>query len=116
MLQDDMRPDIKESDWRRFKKLHAVALERFCEQVLREVARAGADKSKTPHKRYLEVFRLIQRRDRELADAFDDFRRSTAVRQLYIIRAYGLLTEAELSEFSPEVRGELEHLREFHRG
>ena len=32
--------DIKESDWKVFRKLREVALERYCERVLKEVRHA----------------------------------------------------------------------------
>jgi hypothetical protein len=39
-----------------------------------------------------------------MARAFDDFRRSTAVMQLGIMRRMKLLTDEELSVFSPETQ------------
>ena len=33
-----MQRTISESDWKLFRQLHALALERFCERVLSEVA------------------------------------------------------------------------------
>ena len=50
------------------------------------------------------MFALLRRRDRELAEAFDDARRSAACRQLAVIRSHGLLTEEEFARFSPEAR------------
>jgi hypothetical protein len=50
------------------------------------------------------VFELLQQRDKELAEAFDDLRRSTAWRQLAVIRSHGLLTEEELARFSPQTQ------------
>jgi hypothetical protein len=38
---------IKESDWRIFRELHDVALERFCRRVLEGVERLSADSAKT---------------------------------------------------------------------
>lgn len=95
---------IKESDWKLFRQLHPIALERFCQRVLGEIVHAAADTGKSAHQRYLDVFRLIERRDKELAHAFDDLRRSTALTQIAIIQSHGLLTEEEFSRFSPETR------------
>jgi hypothetical protein len=100
-----MAREISESDWKLFRQLHPVALERFCERVLSEVGRLASDTGKSAHERYVAVFQLLQRRDKELAEAFDDLRRSTAWRQLAIIRSRGLLTEEEFARFSPETRG-----------
>lgn len=95
---------ISESDWKVFRRLREVALERFCQRVLDEIGRVAADENKTSHERYLAVCKLIERRDGELADAFDDPRRSAALQQLACIQSHELLTEEEMSRFSPETR------------
>jgi hypothetical protein len=107
-----MGNNIPESDWKVFRKLHPVALERFCQRVLSEVSRLAADDSKTSHERYLAVFKLIKQRDGEIADAFNDFRRSTAVRQLAAIQLHELLSDEELAGFSPETRNTVQALLE----
>ena len=93
---------ISESDWKVFRQLHPLALERFCERILAEVAEVGADTGKSAHERYLAMYRLVKRRDKEVAEAFNDLRRSTAWRQLALFRSWGLLTEEEFARFSPE--------------
>jgi hypothetical protein len=95
---------ISEPDWKVFRQLHPVALERFCEQVLAEVGQLAADTAQSAHARYLAVYRLMEQRDRELGDTFNDKRRSTAFVQIACIRARGLLTEEEFARFSPETR------------
>jgi hypothetical protein len=100
-----MTRQIPESDWKLFRQLHPVALERFCERTLSEVGRLAADSGKSAHERYLAMYRLLQRRDKELAQAFDDMRRSTAWHQLAILRSRGLLTDEEFARFSSETQG-----------
>lgn len=95
---------IAESDWRRFKKLREVALDRFCRQVLDECQVICRKDSSTAHERYGELFGLLQDRNREMARAFDDLRRSTATHCLIVMHQLGLLTEQELSEFSSDVQ------------
>jgi hypothetical protein len=93
---------ISEPDWKLFSRLHPVARERFCERVLAEAGSVLAGTGTSAHERYVALFRLVRERDQELADAFDDFRRSTARMQLAILRSRGLLTDAEFAGFSPE--------------
>ena len=50
------------------------------------------------------MYELLQERDEALARAFDDFRRSTALMQLAIMRRMGLLTDDELSVFSEQTQ------------
>jgi hypothetical protein len=99
-----MARDISEPDWKLFRQLHPLALERFCERALADVGRLASEAGKSAHERYLAVFRLLQRRDKELAEAFNDLRRSAALLQLAILCSRGLVTDEELARFSPETR------------
>ena len=95
---------IPESDWKHFRKLREVALERFCERVLGEIGRIASNGTTSSHARYLEIFKLTENRDDELARAFNDSRRSTAIFQLAAIYSLGLLQQDELDGFSSETR------------
>jgi hypothetical protein len=99
-----MSHTISESDWKLFRQLREIALDRFCQRVLSEIDRLAADAQKTSHERYLAIHRHLKRRDEELASAFDDPRRSTALQQLACIRAYTLLTEEEMLRFNRDTR------------
>ena len=103
-----MSSDILESDWRRFKEVHARLLERYCSRGLEEVVAASGGIEGSAHDRYLKIHQLIQTRDEEMANAFNDFRRSTAVMQLGIMRRMKLLTDEELSLFSEQTRVRVE--------
>jgi hypothetical protein len=100
--------DIPESDWRRFKEVHTKLLERYCSRILEEVVAASRDARGSPHDHYLKVYKLITERDEQLSNAFDDFRRSTAVMQLGIMRRMKLLTDEELGLFSEQTRTRVE--------
>ena len=95
---------IAESDWKKFKRVRALALERFSQWVLDDAARIHARKSSTAYERYLELYRLFQDRDRGMAKTFDDPRRSTASLSLMLMWRQGLVTEEEMSAFSPELQ------------
>jgi hypothetical protein len=97
--------EISESDWKLFRQLQPLALERFCRRVLSEVNRLASAAGQSSHEQYLAVFRLIECRDKELAEAFDNPRRSSALLQLARLRAQELLTEEEFACFSAEARG-----------
>jgi len=99
-----MMREIKESDWKILRQVHKEAVERFCKQILSEVERINSDSAKSYHQRYLDLWKVLRQRDKELGDTFDDLRRSTAFTQLAAMKARGLLTEDELSRFSQEIR------------
>ena len=107
-----MANEIKESDWKLFRQLHPVALERFCERVLAEVQAAVTDTSEGSHDRYLKLFDLVRERDKTIGRLFNDPRRSNALILLVNIKQEGLLTAEEFARFSPETRERIENIEE----
>jgi hypothetical protein len=103
-----MAREIKESDWKLFRRLHPIALGRFCQRVIEEVASTTSSCADGHHDCYLKLFELMRSRDREMASAFNDLRRSNAFILLANIKELGLLTEEELMQFSPDARDALE--------
>src|SRR6202158_6034629 len=99
---------IKEADWKVLRRLHPLALERFCERVLAEIERATHLSAQSAHQRYLDIFKTIEQRDREIASIFDDPKRSNALTMLARMRAEGLLMEDEFSSLSPETRAAIQ--------
>ncbi|MDH3437293.1 MAG: hypothetical protein OEN48_09935, partial [Betaproteobacteria bacterium] len=93
-----------------FRKVRDVALERFCERVIGELSQAASDGGNTFHRRYLMIYELVQERDDEIARAFNNPRRSSALLQLAQLVSLGLLTDDELRSFTPRTQGVLEAL------
>jgi hypothetical protein len=109
-----MATEIKESDWKLFRRLQKIDLERFCERVLKEVQVAAGDHAEGYHDSYLKLYALIRDRDQTIGRAFNDPRRSNAFILLANIVHEDLLTAAELDQFSPEARqviDVIEHVR-----
>lgn len=105
-----MSSDIPESDWKAFRKLREVALERFCERVMSDIDRIVSARDMSFHKRYLQIFELITERDGKIARAFNNPRRSTAIVQLVAMRALDLVTEEELLVFTPATQTVVQEL------
>jgi hypothetical protein len=103
--------DIKESDWKVFRRLRELALERYCRRVLGEVRRLVEKEGGNSHERYRKLWELLRARDETLGRAFDDPRRSQALIQLLNIMNDELLTDDELNQFSIELRDHLEGIR-----
>jgi hypothetical protein len=80
--------------------LHGELLERFCARVLDEVSATIRAGDGTARDRYFQTDEILQNRHKELARAFDDFRRSTADMQLATMRRMELLTDQDLAAFS----------------
>ena len=99
-----MRSDINETDWKVLRRVHPLALERFCEGVLGEVERFVRHRALSHHERYVEIFKLMQRRDGDIARLFNDPKRSRALTMLAHMRSEGVLTEEEFSSLSQQTR------------
>jgi hypothetical protein len=107
-----MSVTIPEADWRVFRSLHPIWVDRFCKRLNDELLRTLSDDSRDAHEKYLAAYKLMQKRDKEIANAFDDFRRSTAFVQIAIIRKLGVITDDEFGRFSESLRALLQHLRD----
>lgn len=99
-----MSADFPESDWKALRAAKDAALDRFCARVLDECRAVMDDQSTSHHKRYLRLFKLLEERDDELASAFNDMRRSTALWRIAWIRYLKLFTDEEWERFSPRTR------------
>ena len=112
-----MSREFPEADWKRFRVLKDLALQRFCQRILDEVKYVITEPSRTAHERYGEVYRVMKERDKEVADAFDGMSRSNAFLQLLQIRRKGLLTDEEMAQFTPETRDRVDEIiRTFSKG
>jgi len=96
--------DIPERDWKLLRELAPVALNRFCETVLRRATAIAADTTSTPHDRYGRLYDLIKQQDREVAIMFDDHKRSTAFMKIIAIHVRKMFTEEEFGRFSEDTR------------
>jgi hypothetical protein len=107
-----MAREMRESDWKIFREIRTIALERFCQRVLDEVDKITSQSDKSSHERYLSIFNLLKHRDEELADSFNNPRRSVAIVQLARMQFYKLLDEEEFFRFSSEARESVQGLIE----
>ncbi len=95
---------IKESDWKLLGQLRTIALERLCQRILAEIESINTNGTLSAHQRYLEIYKIIARRDKDIARTFNDHRRSTAFNELAAIQSLDLLTPEEFLRFNQETR------------
>jgi hypothetical protein len=93
---------VTEADWKLLRRIHPLALERYCERTLAEIERVTNNSAQSAHQRYLEIFKIIEQRDREIVSIFNNPKRWNALTMLARIRAAGMLTEDEFSRLSSE--------------
>jgi hypothetical protein len=101
---------MTESEWKKFKKLKAICLERFCERVLANASSIVNAKGRTSLESYHDLYRLIQDEDKKLEKAFDGLSRSRAFMQLLLMYRMELVEESELDAFEAETRNEIRRI------
>lgn len=94
---------MKESDWKKFKKIKALALDRFCARAMADFQAAIQKDEMSNHERYLSLYTLVQDADERLSMLFDGHSRSKAQLQLAFIRSEGLVEDCELEGMSAEL-------------
>lgn len=104
-----MERQISEADWKRWRKLSQVALERYCEKALAKAVVVAEDDG-TAHERYLSLWKFLRKTDRKLGDVFDNPRRSVAYAQIVQGVAVGIIKRSELAEFSEETQAIIDFL------
>jgi hypothetical protein len=107
---------ISEADWKIYRKLHPIALERYSEKILEEVSRLISKDRLSSHDRLLALKTLVEETEQEIDLVFDTLRRSTALRQLAYFRFHELLTAEEFESFSGEARSFVERWFNLQRG
>jgi hypothetical protein len=96
--------NFPEADWKHFKKVHPIALDRFAKRVLGECEAILADSSHPAHDRYIALQRHLATADTQMANAFNDWRRSTALLQLAAMHRLDVLGDQELEGFTDETQ------------
>lgn len=99
-----MNDRIKESDWKIFKELRPVALQRYCKRVMGDVDKIIHKESGDAHERYIEMYKIVHDADKKLSHMFDGFSRSKALHQLVMYYGNDLLKEEEIDQLSDETR------------
>lgn len=94
---------MKESDWKHFKRVKELALERFCAEAMSDFEEAIQKDDPSNHGRYLYLYKLVENADKRMSLLFDGHSRSRAQLQLTLFRSEGLLEDHELEGMSDEL-------------
>lgn len=109
-------PDrIKESDWKLYRELSEVALQRAFEHGVATIQSLATAEVSTDRDRFWNTVEFVNHYKKELADTFDGASRSNALFHLTRFANRHLLTAEELSRFSAEARDFVRRLQEINR-
>jgi len=101
---------ILEKDWKIIRAIKDEKLNAVCADILDEIDREIKNKEEKNHKAYLSIWNIVNTRDRDVADMFNDLKRSNAVYKLALWYKNGYLTDKELNQFSEETRSTINAL------
>ena len=93
---------MNESDWKIFTQIKDKAIDLFCNRALLDYEKIIKNDNEDVHERYLQLYSLVQKRNKRMASLFDGHSRSGALLQLLSIRAEGLADENLLNKLSEE--------------
>ena len=95
---------IPEQDWKRIRAIKDKKLNDLCADILKEIEQEIKNKGDQNHKAYLKIWDIVNERDNDIADMFNDLKRSNAVFKLALWHKNGYLTEKELNDFTEQTR------------
>jgi hypothetical protein len=104
--------NFPEDDWKHFKKIQAMALDRLCARVLKQLQQNCTATTGTNFERFEKALSLAKEGRNDYKRAFTDLRRSTAFMNLLQIEALGLISDEELKGFSARTRAKLAEIHE----
>lgn len=93
---------MKESDWKLFKGIKEKAIDRYCRNALSDFGEIIDNEDKSPHARYLYLYKIVDNTNRKMSLLIDGHSRSKAWLQLLAIRGEGLADERLVSKLSEE--------------
>ena len=73
---------IPEKDWKKLRAMKEEFLQVACGRVLAKISTMIDMRSGGNHQTYLRLWKTMKEEDSEIANMFDDFKRSTAVLKL----------------------------------
>ncbi|MFK0574081.1 hypothetical protein [Endozoicomonas sp.] len=101
---------IPERDWKVVRKLHPVLLQRYCQQVFRDVHALTEDGQCDYHQACQGLYDLVHDRNEEMAAFFDDMSRSKAITMILGWKSHGIIDDDEFQEFSEETQALVNHI------
>lgn len=103
-----MSRSVTDAEWKVLQDLKTTLLDRLCDRILDEIEVASTRPETSSHQRYLDVYELMERRDRDVTYGFNNWTRSHAMDRILAMQKLELFTDEELQRFSEKTRKTLE--------
>lgn len=97
--------DIKESDWKHLRNLKQILLERACSGINQEAQLVLNNvNGLSQYEVYISLYKHIEKKDKIIADCFNDHKRSKAIEIILNLLRHKLITDEEIQVFSDETK------------
>mgnify|MGYP001820344647 CR=1 FL=1 len=104
---------IKESDWKYLRKIQEKILNRHCNAILEVLDLIIQNREGEEHKSYIDIYRLINDKDKEIAVTYNDLKRSNAIEKICHMRRHLAMADEEFSKFSKETKDIVNRILDF---
>lgn len=101
---------IDESDWKFLKKEKDSILNEYCGRILQQAESIIHGENTSKYQSYMELYRFLHEKDKELAAMFDDLRRSNALIKICHMFRYEALSLSALDRFSHKTKERIHNL------
>lgn len=105
-----MHDKPKEPDWKAFRAMVPELRERHLEKVNAELAALLKKEGSTPTERFWAIEERIGQEAKILRQCLDGHSRSQMTLFMALMLRHGMLADADLQSFSPELAGRLRNL------
>ncbi len=99
-----------ESDWKTYREVNVLAIDRYCNRALVEVSRILTDEARAASERLDAIDRLTRDRSKTLHRDFTILSRSRMFLQLAAMHAHGLLEPEDIARVSPGLQSDLRRI------
>ncbi len=101
---------IPESDWKKLRKIKDKMLNTSCRNIFQKIDKISKNIDGREHQAYLELWKLLNKEDKDISIMFDDLKRSNAVQKLSAWKKKGIISNEKISEFTDETQQIIEFL------
>ena len=101
---------IPESDWKKLRKIKDNMLNTSCRNIFQKIDGISKKIDGREHEAYLELWKLLNKEDKDISIMFDDLKRSNAVQKLSAWKQKGIISNEQISGFTDETQQIIEFL------
>ena len=103
--------DFPERDWKYLRSIHGEMLEALSRRINDEVRQVLARADLSENEKRRSIYDIVRRRDRIVAECFDDWRRSTIIERCWALRRHGLLKPEYMEKLDAQTQAWIEPFR-----